>query len=458
MKKLLTTLALLFGMITVVNAQKFEYVYQGMEFKCKFIDRKTSVCITGFTRDERNVTIPAKVAYRGYVYPVKTIDTYNTIDFYSTETLTIEEGVKDIDKNAFQMFRKLREVTLPSTITHVGKKAFRDKDLTFHQPGNIDEASLLQGREWWAIKSSTIANNPMAQAPVTNQNSVGSVSPQRINGNASTSVQPSSLDENRLADVDINIPINRSGSNADTYCVIMANEKYSEAADVAYAAHDGEVFKEYCVKTLGIPEKQVKTYINATYTDVKKAFNNIKTFASVMDGKAKIIFYYAGHGIPNERDKAAYLLPVDGSPTDLTTCYKLGDLYAQLGNSNIQQCTVLLDACFSGVGRGSGDALVEARSVAISPREEKLNGNIVVFAATTANETAMAYQEKRHGMFTYYLLSELKKSHGQTSFGELFHAVTSDVKKNSFVENDKLQTPSVYSSVSMRGKWQDLRF
>lgn len=441
---------MLIAMIVGADAQKFKCLYQGIEFRCKLISNRSAVSIEGFSTSERNVTIPSSVTYRGMVYPVKTVSTYSTIDFYSAETLTLEEGITDIDNQAFKQFRKLKEVTLPSTISHIGKKAFRNDKITIHQAGNIDEASVLNGYEWWAVKTSSTPRNNVVQTPKTKQRNVG--------GDGGATQQPVLPAENVMVDVDFNIPINKTGSNPDTYCVIIANEKYSEVADVSFAAHDGEVFREYCVKTLGIPEKQVKTYINATYTDVKKAFNQIMTFANLMDGKAKILFYYAGHGIPSENDQSAYLLPVDASPLDLTTCYKLSDIYALLGNANIMQSTVLLDACFSGVSRGTSDALVAARGVAIAPRAEKLNGNLIVFTATKSNETALSYKEKRHGMFTYYLLSELKKSRGNATFGDLFRSVTTDVKKSSFVENDKLQTPSVYISPSMSGAWENMHF
>ena len=53
------------------------------------------------------------------------------------------------------------------------------------------------------------------------------------------------------SDVDQNIPQTNKKSE-DTYALIIANEEYQFVDDVNFAAHDGEVFKEYCIKTLGI--------------------------------------------------------------------------------------------------------------------------------------------------------------------------------------------------------------
>ncbi len=259
-------------------------------------------------------------------------------------------------------------------------------------------------------------------------------------------------------DVDIDIPVVSTDKNNNTYCVIIANEKYEDVPEVEYAERDGEVFREYCIKTLGIPEKQVKSFINASYTDVKRALNWIETMADISGAESKVIFYYAGHGIPNEKDKTAYLIPTDGFPKDITTCFKLSDMYARLGNLKSKSVTVLLDACFSGVKRGSGQALVAARGVAIKPKTEAIPGNMVVFTATSDDETALAYKDKRHGMFTYFLLDHLKKTRGNASFGEMFQVLSTHVKKNSMLENDKLQTPSVNVSASMKPKWKKVQF
>ena len=118
----------------------------------------------------------------------------------------------------------------------------------------------------------------------------------------------------------------------------------------------------------------------------------------------------------------------------------------------------MLDACFSGVERGSSQALVAARGVAIKPKDEVLKGNMVVFSATSDDETALAYQAKRHGMFTYFLLDQLKQTKGKVTFGDLFTKISQEVKKNSMLENDKLQTPSVNVSAGMKNKWKDLQF
>jgi hypothetical protein len=54
--------------------------------------------------------------------------------------------------------------------------------------------------------------------------------------------------------------------------------------------------------------------------------------------------------------------------------------------------------------------LASARGVAIKVKEEKPQGNLVVVSASQGDETAYPYNEKRHGLFTYYLLEKLQES------------------------------------------------
>ena len=61
------------------------------------------------------------------------------------------------------------------------------------------------------------------------------------------------------SDVDMDVPQTKKSAE-NTYALIIANEDYLFVDPVNFASHDGEVFREYCIKTLGIPEKQVRYY------------------------------------------------------------------------------------------------------------------------------------------------------------------------------------------------------
>lgn len=477
MKRILSALILFCFSICCV-AQSFTYLYKGTEFKGKINNGVAT--IKSFNNKAKEVVIPGMIEYLGVSYPVKTINVFMNGVNYAATSVIIEEGVENIEKYCFNEFRKLINLSLPSTIRHIGKNAFRDnQSMSITMLSSIDEKMLRKGSEIYSDGSGTMNthgtnhnlyayNNTAAPGSSSSQQNVavpdantyaqGSnvavASDSHVNAQSPVTQKP----ENVQADVDIDIPVVTSDRNANTICIIIANEQYEDVQNVEFAERDGKTLQEYCVKTLAIPEKQVKTFINASYTDIKRALNWAETISDIFDGEARILFYYAGHGIPNEKDKSAYLIPSDGFPKDLTTCFKLSDIYSRFGKMNTKGVTIILDACFSGVKRGSGDALIAARGVAIKPKEDVLPDNMIVLSATSDDETALAYNEKRHGLFTYFLLDNLKKSQGKVSFGDLFKSLSTEVRKNSMLENEKLQSPSVNVASNIRPTWEDIQF
>ena len=252
--------------------------------------------------------------------------------------------------------------------------------------------------------------------------------------------------------VDENIPVTNQKSSK-TFAVIIANENYQSVAPVPFALNDGNIFREYCLKTLGIPEKQIKYIPNATGNQIKAQVNWLQTICEVFED-AQIIFYYAGHGIPDESSRTAYLLPIDGIGTDISTGYKLDDLYSALGNIPAKNVTVFMDACFSGSKREQG-MLASARGVAIKARSGMPQGNMVVFSAAQGDETAYPNNEEKHGMFTYFLLKKLQETKGEVTLHELGEYITRNVSQQSILLNGKSQTPCVTPSASLDASWRE---
>lgn len=254
-----------------------------------------------------------------------------------------------------------------------------------------------------------------------------------------------------VSDVDENIPVAKA-KNPNTFVLIIANEHYSQVAIVPFALNDGNIFREYCIKTLGIGEKHIKYLSDATGNQIKAGVNWLANLTEAFDNP-QIIVYYAGHGIPDETNKSAYLLPVDGSGTDVTTGYKLDDLYATLGNMPASRVAVFMDACFSGSKREEG-MLASARGVALKAKSGVPQGNMVVFSAAQGDETAYPNREQQHGLFTYYLLKKLQETEGNVALKELGDYVTKQVTQQSLLLNSKKQTPSVTPSASLGNEWQ----
>lgn len=256
--------------------------------------------------------------------------------------------------------------------------------------------------------------------------------------------------------VDTNIPQARQSADK-TFAVIIGNENYQHVASVPFAQHDAEVFALYCKQTLGMPEQNVRSYTNATYGTLLTAMRDIKSIAKAYQGDIHVVFYYAGHGIPDEATHDAFLLPTDADGQVTDACYPVSRLYKELGSLGAQSVVVFMDACFSGAQRGEG-MLASARGVALKAKAEAPNGNMVVFSAATGDETAYPYKEKGHGLFTYFLLKKLQDSKGKCTLGELSEYIKTNVAQQSVVINRKSQTPTVVPSSGMGNSWKDMRF
>lgn len=263
-----------------------------------------------------------------------------------------------------------------------------------------------------------------------------------------------------LPDVDTNIPVTNI-AKSNTYALIIGNEDYnsfqpdlSSEANVDYAANDSKIFKEYCVKTLGIPEKQVKLIVNATTGQMRQGLVWISNLAKLENGNAELIFYYSGHGLPDEQTKEAYLIPVDVSGSNVTLGIKLSEVYDRLNEFASKKVLVFLDACFSGGARNKG--LIVLKGVKVRPKESRVNGNMVVLSSSTGEESSGVYKEKQHGFMTYFLLKKMQESKGNITYKELTDYVVEQVSKESALIS-KIQTPQVIISPNIYNIWSDWR-
>lgn len=244
------------------------------------------------------------------------------------------------------------------------------------------------------------------------------------------------------SDVDVNIPQNAI-TNTDSYALIIANENYEYEQYVPYAENDGTVFAKYCEYVLGIPEKNVHVVTNSGLNKMKVELDWLNQMAGMPKTKI-VIFYYVGHGVPDDNQTTSYLLPVDGLAKNTTTGLNVDEVYKTLGTHG-SKAIILLDACFSGARRDGG-MLVASRGVAIKAKDAQPQGNMTVMSACQGDETAYPYTDQQHGLFTYFLLKGLKESNGDMSLGQLYDFVKDNVKNTSITINQKAQTPSVISS------------
>jgi hypothetical protein len=264
------------------------------------------------------------------------------------------------------------------------------------------------------------------------------------------------------SDVDKNIPVNKT-IYPYRYALIIGNENYTKyqlglntEVNVEYAQNDAKIFYDYAVKTLGVEEINAHLLIDATAGAISQKMNLISKIASKNPGESEIIFFYAGHGLPDEETKVPYLIPVDVSGTNLQAAIKLDNIYKEFAESGAGKVTVFLDACFSGGARDAG--LIAARSVKVKAKENLIMGNVVVFTASSGEQSAMPYKKEQHGMFTFFLLKKLKETKGDITYKTLSDYIAANVSIESLRVNQKEQDPKVNVSPDIENIWQNWKF
>lgn len=378
-------------------------------------------------------------------------------------TIVLPNSVRTVGRSVFENCAQLKDIVLPDKATYYTEEQAKIKKNRF-ELGDFNHASFAGCRALTNLKchNGTVPEDFAKYLPNDCPFVMNGCKSEDVNFDQSllASIE-SMLTGNQMenkskrvenSDVDIDIPETNS-VNDKAFAVIIGNEIYKSVPAVSFAEHDAKVFADYCHKVLGIPEKNITLTVNASYGAMLKAVREIKKISQAHNGDIQILFYYSGHGVPNESSHDAYLLPVDADGSMTEVCYAVSKLYQDLSSTDSKSITVFLDACFSGAQRDGGVLQASARGVAIKAKPTSPMRNMVVISAATGDETAYPYDSKGHGMFTYYLLKKLQETAGNITLGELSDYVKTEVIKASIIENKKSQTPAVAVSPELKSSW-----
>lgn len=244
------------------------------------------------------------------------------------------------------------------------------------------------------------------------------------------------------------------------YALIIGNEDYSMTGgnaeiNVPYAVNDAVVFREYCIRTFGIPDKQIRMVPNATAGMMREQLDWLVSMGSV-DPEAELFFYYSGHGNNDEASKKPFLLPVDITGNNIDLGLSLDYLYQQLATYPIKGAYVFLDACFSG-GYKSAAPVVARKGVRVVPKGGLPQGHTLSFSSSSGDQSSGVYHDKKQGYYTYFLLKTLKDANGDITLKELFDRTTAAVKRATAM-TDKLQEPQCMVSLewAKTNDWQNI--
>lgn len=197
---------------------------------------------------------------------------------------------------------------------------------------------------------------------------------------------------------------------------------------------------------------------------VKLLKNNEATLAAIrsalgtellqqVSSEDAFFFLFSGHGAvaPDQEGQslAHYLAPYDATDDYTSSCVSVDYIKDFLDNLPCKSSFVFIDSCFSGG--------LNKKSLPFIKRKElkglksfngvDLGDGNVVFTACKDTETAIEDPEKKNGLFTYALLSELQKSRANSTYPveEIFTPIMTTVTQRAKDRWNETQTPTVRS-------------
>ena len=117
MKKLISIMLSIVMLLCVFSFSlpSFALSYEGFSYEIQ----NEKVVITGYSGSDKNLTIPAQIDGKS----VMKIENNAFRDNKNLISVNISDGIEDIGDSAFENCTSLTTITLPQTITHIGKNA-----------------------------------------------------------------------------------------------------------------------------------------------------------------------------------------------------------------------------------------------------------------------------------------------------------------------------------------------
>ena len=262
-------------------------------------------------------------------------------------------------------------------------------------------------------------------------------------------LKPHAVPSYRKSDVDEFSAV-KAKPRKNAHAIVIGIEQYRQKLPAAdFAAHDARTVSEYLTKLLGYPEENVVLLLNenATKSDFEKYFE--RWLSNNVEEAGTVLVYYSGHGAPNSKTGDAYLVPYDGDPAFIEqTGYPLKKLYDFLGKLPAKEIIVVLDSCFSGAGGKS--VIAKGSRPLVMNLEQALvpAGNMIVMSAAAGDQISATYEDKAHGLFTYFLLKGIKGEGGSGRDGkieirELYEYIRPHVERTARKLYNNDQTPQL---------------
>ncbi len=227
--------------------------------------------------------------------------------------------------------------------------------------------------------------------------------------------------------------VQTTNQNPNAIAVVIGNRDYTATKHVTYAIDDAQTMKSYLVKVLGYSESNIYYMENATKSNFETLFGTKddpqgKLANSIKPGESDVFIYYSGHGAPSLKNNKGYFVPVDCDPQYVEQGgYSLDLFYQNISKIKARSVNIVTDACFSGaeIYKNISPITITVTNPIV------VDSNCVVLSSSAGSQVSSWYNEKKHGLFTYFFLRAMQdreksdtNKDGKLTYNEIYQYVS----------------------------------
>lgn len=311
------------------------------------------------------------------------------------EPLTIEIEVKN------EGMGEARDVT----ITTEGKAQLAalfppEVQIGILLPGEVKRTSITQ-----RVKASEEDPHGELTLNLRTSSPVAAVAPPKI---FTFGIKPRTIDPVLVPDVDT-MPTSLAAFTQQKAVIIsigVGTFRDEQVPAVKYARHDAEVMAEYLRIICDVPGEQIRILLDrqALVRDLEDTFE--RWLVKKVDRETVVYVFFAGRALVEGGSGAISLVPYDGTLSGATQLYALVRLQEVLYRLPIQRAILMFDVSMD---PSPGTTLADVPSPAWeSPVSEARKDVEMWMVGNRGLQEAHAYDEGKHGLFTYHLLRGLQ--------------------------------------------------
>jgi hypothetical protein len=241
-------------------------------------------------------------------------------------------------------------------------------------------------------------------------------------------------------------PRGNTMTTPDMVVLIIGIETYQGLNKALYAANDANLFHDLMRDGMGVPPENIKLLSNhkATRGNILSALK-FWLPAQVKAGKTHVYILFSGHGLTSDEDAQKYWLPFDVNKELLAeTAVSEKWALAELQKLQAKSITIFLDSCYSGLARKGESLDPQARGIKFKSALAPMPSNFTMISASAANQTALASDDLKQGIFSYFLVRGLAgqadtDGNQRVTQGELIDYLSQKVDKKAMSMNRRQQ-------------------